>query len=396
MSKDKDQNIKIDDLKGQIDEIETRLIEQEHRTVHVAFNAYKYFGKDVTPEKRKAAMKALFWRVFAPYTMAAIVAGGGTFIAGLSAYFLYQQNQKLEAQTELLKRQTEIAAGEGQWELLWQSHYSPEPIARLEAATKLANSNILLSGIDIQGSQPPSENLLTFNKSEQYFGMGDALSNLVELPQVVASQTTHGTFSRFRVTLDAVPNRGISNLRIVESEILLGSAEFIDDCTFERVVFNPQGHGQTIRDCIIKTALLQRTPMGKGIQFRWSNIQSMAVDSRGSDRSPTLQALDPSQVQSWMNYPIFFDGCDIGVIHIRQTSMTGFRASRIRKLILEDDFSSSEELRIALKELLGTDNCYVNEVEVRKMSNSNIDISFSEIAEAWIQEYAKECFVTSN
>ncbi len=390
MTKEKNQNSEENNLKDQIDEIDARLIEQEHRTVHVALNAYKYFGKDVAPEKRKAAMRALFWRVFAPYTAAAILAGGGTLIAGLTAYFLHQQNQKLDAQTELLRRQTEIAAGEGQWELLWQSHYSPEPVARLESATKLANSNIMLSGINLQGFQPPSENMLAYNQSEQFFGAVDALSSLVELPLVVSKQTTHGTFSRFRITLDKIPNRDISNLRIIESEVVLGSVEFIYDCMFDRVTFNPQGKGQTIRDCVLEKVLLQRTPMGKGINFRWSDIQSMAIDSRGSDRSPSSQPLDPNEAQSWRNYPIFFDDCDIGLIHIRQTSMTGFRTSRISKLIIEDDFSSHEDLRFALTELLGTGNC-VNEVEVRDINNSEQQESLSAVAEDWIQKNARSC-----
>ena len=377
-------------LERRLDELDARLIEQEHRTVHVALNAYKYFGRDTAPEKRSAAMRALFWRVFAPYTAAAVLAGGGTIVAGISAYFLYQQNQKLDAQTKLLERQTEIVAGEGQWELLWQAHYSPQPGARLEAATKLANTGVLLSGVDLRGAQSPSENMLAYNESEQLFGAVDALSKIDDLPLTVSKQTVYGTFSRFRVTLDYVANRDVRDLHIVESQVVLGSARFILDSRFDRVVLDPQGNGQTFRNCSFDKVLLQRTPMGNGIVFRWSTIRSMSIDSRGSDRDGTAPARDPGDAQAQRSYPIFFDGSDVSSIHIRQTSMTRFRASRISKLILEDTFASPQELSSALAELLGTGNC-VNEVEIRPMGQPGIDKSLTAVAGEWVKKHLPRC-----
>jgi hypothetical protein len=335
-------------------------------------------------------MRALFWRVFAPYTAAALLAGGGTLVAGITAYFLYQQNQKLEAQTKLLERQTEIAAGEGQWELLWQAHYSPQSSAKLEAATKLANAGVLLSGVDLRGVQSPSENMLAYNQSEQFFGAVAALSNIDELPLAVSKQTILGTFSRFRVTLDHVANRDVRDLHIVESEVVLGSARIIVGSKFDRVILNPQGHGQTFRDCYFDKVLLQRTPMGEGIRFHWSTIRSMAIDSRGSDRDGTAPARDPGRAQSSRDYPIFFNESDVGLIHIRQTSMTGFRASRITKLVLEDTFHSPEDLRSALAELLGTTNC-VNEVEIRKMDQPGIDKSLTAVSGEWVRKHLPRC-----
>lgn len=383
-------NTPDEDIERRLDELDARLIEQEHRTVHVALNAYKYFGRDTPSEKRTAAMRALFWRVFAPYTVAAVLASGGTLVAGISAYFLYQQNQKLEAQTKLLERQTEIVAGEGQWELLWQAHYSPQPSAKLEAATKLANAGVQLSGLDLRGAQSPTENMLAYNESEQFFGAVRALSNIDELPLIVSKQTIQGAFSRFRVTLDGVTNRDVSGLNIVESEVVLGSAPFILDSRFDRVVLNPQGKGQTFRNCFFDKVLLERTPMGNGIQFRWSTIRSMAIDSQGSDRDGTTPVRNPGSAQSWQEYPIFIDESDVGLIYIRQTSMTGIRASRILKLVLEDTFSSPEELRRALTELLGTGNC-VNEVEIRKMEQPGIDASLTAIADDWVKKQLPRC-----
>ncbi|MBX3316699.1 MAG: pentapeptide repeat-containing protein [Phycisphaeraceae bacterium] len=106
-------------VRADIDQMRAQLIEQEHRTPYVALNAYRYFGKKSA--KGDAAMKALFWRVFAPYTAAMVFAGGGGIIAGVTAYIAYQQVQRLSQQNELIELQAQLAAIARQADLEQQS-----------------------------------------------------------------------------------------------------------------------------------------------------------------------------------------------------------------------------------------------------------------------------------
>lgn len=103
-------------VRADIDQMRAQLIEQEHRTPYVALNAYRYFGKKSA--KGDAAMKALFWRVFAPYTAAMVFAGGGGIIAGVTAYIAYQQVQRLTQQNALIEVQGRLATEQNQLVLL--------------------------------------------------------------------------------------------------------------------------------------------------------------------------------------------------------------------------------------------------------------------------------------
>lgn len=85
--------------------VEAKLLEQEHRPIHLALNYVRRKKKwpDEDDPRRKAAQKAIFLRLF--FSPAVLTAGGGGLIALLTLFFLSRQNTIIEKQNELLTEQ---------------------------------------------------------------------------------------------------------------------------------------------------------------------------------------------------------------------------------------------------------------------------------------------------
>lgn len=379
-------------LEQRLDDLDARLLEQEHRTVHVALNAYKYFSKETEPEKRSAAMRALFWRIFAPYTAAAIFAGGGSLVAIFSAYFLHQQNQKLEAQTRLLDRQTQIMAGEGQWELLWQAHNGDDQATRIESAVGLARDGVALSGLNLEGPLPLNLNWMTLDRAVDIVRLESAFADVAELPEVLfpSLQDTH--LSRFRVFIERIQNRDIRRLWFRECEVSIGNAGFVVDCSFTASLLRPQGKGTTFRECTIDRSLIDHTPMGRGWYFERCQVRGLAILSSG-ERDPRGRPLDleSSEVGARSEYSIFFQDCDVWSLYIDGPSLVGIRASTVGTLYLEDKFRDQKELVGALSELIAKD-CNVDAIKIGSRDNRfgkevfDENIESTAIATAWLNE----------
>ncbi len=93
----------IDNIKNKLGELESSLIEQEHRFLPLLNN---FFNRKNTWQKgdprRKAAVKALVWRLFfSPVVIA--IAGGG--IGLMTLIFLAAEIYKLDEQNDLIKEQ---------------------------------------------------------------------------------------------------------------------------------------------------------------------------------------------------------------------------------------------------------------------------------------------------
>ena len=115
------------------------------------------------PENRAAAASsaseavrqgiALVAWFFARRAMITVVIGlMGTIITLTGATLLLKQTTALELQNKKLDRQIEIMAGQGQWELFWELHYSVDPTARINAAKQLISHGHRLSGIELSGN----------------------------------------------------------------------------------------------------------------------------------------------------------------------------------------------------------------------------------------------------
>lgn len=57
-------------------ETEAKFVEQEHRLVRIIVNVLEYRRADPDDPRKKAALKALVWRIFSPGTAAAVGLGG--------------------------------------------------------------------------------------------------------------------------------------------------------------------------------------------------------------------------------------------------------------------------------------------------------------------------------
>ncbi len=92
------------DIEQKLLDLESKLIEQEHRPITLIWNYLKRKTKWEKGDKRRnAATRAILWRLFFSPTTLAVVSGG--FMAIFSIYFLYQQNQILNTQNKLFKIQ---------------------------------------------------------------------------------------------------------------------------------------------------------------------------------------------------------------------------------------------------------------------------------------------------
>jgi len=91
------------DVESRLDALESGLVEQDHRLFNVLEN---FFIKRKTWEpddpKRKAATKALLWRLF--FSPATVAATGG-IVAAITVILLFQQNSILIEQNNLIKEQ---------------------------------------------------------------------------------------------------------------------------------------------------------------------------------------------------------------------------------------------------------------------------------------------------
>lgn len=104
-------------IEGRIARVEealkSQLIEQEHRWVSVMMNVYECWHLPHEHPHRKAAIRALFWRIFSGRTVAAAAATGGLvvfsvlgLITAIQANLLLQrQNEKIDQQSFLIEAQ---------------------------------------------------------------------------------------------------------------------------------------------------------------------------------------------------------------------------------------------------------------------------------------------------
>lgn len=102
----KDKN-EIDILKDELNSLEAKLIEQEHRPITLIWNFIKRKSKWKKDDKRRdAATKAIIWRLlFSPTTIA--VASGG-FLALISVFFLWEQNKLFKFQNNKFEQQNQL------------------------------------------------------------------------------------------------------------------------------------------------------------------------------------------------------------------------------------------------------------------------------------------------
>jgi hypothetical protein len=106
----------------------------------------------------RETLATVVWLVARRAILAVVLGLVGAVIAMTGTVFLLKQTQALEAQnakldehTVLLQRQNEIAAAEGQWELLWQAHFAADSATRIESAITLALKGHELRGLALQG-----------------------------------------------------------------------------------------------------------------------------------------------------------------------------------------------------------------------------------------------------
>jgi len=152
-------------LDNRIDDIEARLIEQDHRPIHIITTFLKARRELPHNDPRlEAALKAMLWRVFfSPGTLAAT----GGLIALISVAVLVWQNYLIREQNEFLKQeiiQTQIS---NETEIIFSDYdlYPPErkTIAALELIrlSKILDPyrQVKLNGAKLAGANFSSEHL---------------------------------------------------------------------------------------------------------------------------------------------------------------------------------------------------------------------------------------------
>lgn len=97
-------------ISHRLNELEAKLIEQDHRWVNVLIALYTAFTQyDKGDPRRISALKAVLWRVFSPATAATagigIISILGVMIGMHANYLLTLQNQRIDQQTLLLEAQ---------------------------------------------------------------------------------------------------------------------------------------------------------------------------------------------------------------------------------------------------------------------------------------------------
>jgi hypothetical protein len=97
-------------LQSRLNELEAKLIEQDHRWVSVAMNLYQAFTALPKGDMRRAAaLRAVLWRVFSPATVAGagigLISILGLVVALQANHLLALQNKRIDQQTLLLEAQ---------------------------------------------------------------------------------------------------------------------------------------------------------------------------------------------------------------------------------------------------------------------------------------------------
>jgi hypothetical protein len=98
------------DIDERFVELESKLIEQDHRWVGVFVSLYSTYSRLPSGDpRRSAAVRALVWRIFSPATIAAgaigLISLLGLLVALHANYLLALQNERLDQQTLLLEAQ---------------------------------------------------------------------------------------------------------------------------------------------------------------------------------------------------------------------------------------------------------------------------------------------------
>ena len=98
----------MENIKEKLDDIESRLIEQEHRPIQVITNfliSRKKYEKG--SKKRDAALKAMIWRLF--YSPTTVAVGAGS-VGLISLFFIYRQTNLIDQQNTLIENQNKVIA----------------------------------------------------------------------------------------------------------------------------------------------------------------------------------------------------------------------------------------------------------------------------------------------
>jgi len=98
------------EIKLNLDKLEAKLLEQEHRPFRLVWNFFtrkRKFPKN--DPRRKAVTKAIIWRLFVSPTTIAITLSG--FLGYATLYFMNRQTELLDNQNKLIKEQTTLIDG---------------------------------------------------------------------------------------------------------------------------------------------------------------------------------------------------------------------------------------------------------------------------------------------
>ncbi len=119
-------------------EVEARLLEQEHRPPHLVLNFLNRKKKWPNPNdpRRKAAQKAIVWRLF--FSPAVLAVGGSTILGLVTAFILFKQTDILNEQTRIIDEQKV---------LLQEQNRKIEIQANLEEANRRNNLVFLMDNI---------------------------------------------------------------------------------------------------------------------------------------------------------------------------------------------------------------------------------------------------------
>lgn len=97
--------VDIEELVRNLEDVKIELVEREHRWTHIIRNFVTRKQWTEGDERRKAAMMAALWRVFAPATLAFSIGGSGLVVALWNVWEIKNQNNTLGRQTGELVNQ---------------------------------------------------------------------------------------------------------------------------------------------------------------------------------------------------------------------------------------------------------------------------------------------------
>lgn len=145
------------------------------------------------------------------------------------------QTERIGSQTELLKRQNEILAGEGQWELLWKSHFGGTTQAQMEAIVGLKSPNGVVRGVILSRLQSSFETsqpslVIDWNHPEELgLRTNTTPENLPEVEVAALEKLSMGEVRGWLADYSRTENKGASDMRFVGSRVVLEGCE---DCDF--------------------------------------------------------------------------------------------------------------------------------------------------------------------